>query len=98
MTADEMVAELRHHYAEVLAGQWDTPGLRITIGPALSWEANSPIKWSLAIERERVNASGKAMKPTKVVNIVNNEGETPADMLRVLASMLEPDGRPGPEE
>jgi hypothetical protein len=63
------------------------PGLRITVERTISF-FNSEIKHALRIERERITASGRQGKPEPIVVLVNNPGESPADMLRTLADLL----------
>lgn len=67
------------------------PGLRITLEPALSF-TNRAIRYGLRIERERTTSTGRPGKPTPIVMLVNNPDESPADMLRTLADVLEQDG------
>lgn len=66
----------------------NTSGVRITIERALSF-TNPNIEWGLRIERERKTATGRQGKPDPITLLVNNPGERPADMLRMLADFID---------
>jgi hypothetical protein len=63
-------------------------GVRITVERAGSF-SNPAVKFGLRIERERTTPSGRQGKPTPILLLVNEADQTPADMLRMLADLIE---------
>jgi hypothetical protein len=87
MSAHPQVVALRAAVREIetdYAGE----GLRITVERAISF-ADPTIRHALRIERERTTASGRQGKPTPILCLVNHADQTPADMLRMLADLIE---------
>ncbi len=60
--------------------------LIITIDGALSW-SDGGMTWGVMVEKPSVTASGRKGKPRQVVRLVATEDQTPADLLRHLATM-----------
>ncbi len=77
---------LRSAFHEIEANG-NAEGLRITVERAVSF-SNPTIRFALRIERERTTASGRQGKPTPIVVIVNQPGETPTDMLHTLVDLV----------
>lgn len=81
------VDDIRAAFAEIEA-DFNAEGIRITVERTLSF-TNPEIKFGLRIERERKTANGRQGKPTPLVLLINNPDERPADMLRMLAKLLD---------
>lgn len=87
MNAEDALPAI-HRAAREIADGYPADGLRITLAPVVSFSSNGS-KFGLRIERERETASGRQGKPVPIVLLINNPGESPADMLRTLAAVFE---------
>jgi hypothetical protein len=89
MSANAKVAALRDAVREIETERAPA-GLRITIERVISF-SNPAVTHGLRIERERERrtASGRQGKPEPIVVLVNNPDESPTDMLRTLADLID---------
>jgi hypothetical protein len=65
-------------------------GIRITVERAISF-SDSSVTHGLRIERERTTPDGQWGKPSPILFLINTADQTPTDMLRLLADLI--DGR-----
>jgi len=62
-------------------------GLRLD----LAWRLRlgGPSSWGISVSKRRETASGREGKPTHLLTLLANEGETPGDLLRQLATVFD---------
>lgn len=71
----------------VLQPDWQDRGIRIEISWRLSM--NGPGKWGASISKRRETKSGAEGKPTHLITLIADSGQSPSDLLRDLATALE---------
>jgi hypothetical protein len=72
----------------VPTADWKDLGLRIELCWRLS--LGGPGSWGATISRRRLTASDKEGKPERIITLLHDE--SPAELLRQIATLLEHDG------
>lgn len=72
----------------VPAKNWRDPGIRIDIGWRLRLMGGADC-WAAEVSRNRQTKSGNLGKPERLVTLIGEE--SPADLLREVATLLEQD-------
>lgn len=62
-------------------------GLVIEVEGFLSF--TDGMRWGLRITKPRYSSAGRRLKATQVINLVANEGQTVADLLREIARLFD---------
>lgn len=71
------------------APEWDGPGLTIRLEYRLRWTGGKGT-WAAVIEEPRKSESGRALKPTRIIVLCNDD--SPHALLREVADLLDPEG------
>jgi hypothetical protein len=62
-------------------------GLRLTLERVISFTEGH--LWSLRIEKRRETKSGREGTPNRIVTLLGHKGDSPADLLRLMADLYD---------